>query len=405
VTVAVVGAGLAGLYAGTTLMQAGVDVVVLEARERVGGRTFSQTLANGVTIERGGEYVDVDHHDVRRVCAELGLNLIPHGIAFQRRQLNGKTPTAADVVETMGDAAALTRARIASSGQDLSVHEAFLELLGPAQAAHPVARRLIISMGAPADQMSAGFYLGSESPPPWEHGARVEGGNQRISLELARMLGSRVRLSTPVLGVSQDGGRARLRLASGVEEEYDAVVLAVPLPLLCELDWGRGIPAEWAPGLDQLGFGLAAKFSAQLHDSARPAGVQADGENWWSWNSVDAEDEACVKAVTAFAGGAECVESLQLSDGGTGWFDRVQALRPDLRLVPGTAVVTDWLAERWTQGAYSYAKVGWSLDRALGIQARAGNLVLAGEYTADVSSSSMNAALMSGLRAARTLLP
>ena len=51
--VAVVGAGFAGLAAADVLAAAGVDVVVLEARDRVGGRVWSQELGNGATVEMG----------------------------------------------------------------------------------------------------------------------------------------------------------------------------------------------------------------------------------------------------------------------------------------------------------------------------------------------------------------
>jgi putrescine oxidase len=58
VEVLVVGAGLAGLCAARALHGAGVSVAVLEARDRVGGRTFSRR-AGGVSFDLGGQYVSV----------------------------------------------------------------------------------------------------------------------------------------------------------------------------------------------------------------------------------------------------------------------------------------------------------------------------------------------------------
>ncbi len=55
--VIVVGAGLSGMTAAWELHKKGHDVTVLEARDRVGGRTWSQKLDNGVITERGGEYI------------------------------------------------------------------------------------------------------------------------------------------------------------------------------------------------------------------------------------------------------------------------------------------------------------------------------------------------------------
>jgi monoamine oxidase len=55
--VVVVGAGLAGLAAASRLVDAGAEVVVLEARERVGGRTLTLPAADGTPIDHGGQWI------------------------------------------------------------------------------------------------------------------------------------------------------------------------------------------------------------------------------------------------------------------------------------------------------------------------------------------------------------
>jgi monoamine oxidase len=75
VDVLVIGAGLAGLRAGVDLVDAGRDVVVVEARDRVGGRVWSHAFDNGQWCERGAEFIDTDHAVVLELVTELGLRL------------------------------------------------------------------------------------------------------------------------------------------------------------------------------------------------------------------------------------------------------------------------------------------------------------------------------------------
>ena len=75
--VIVLGAGLAGLAAARDLAAAGVDVRVLEARGRVGGRVEQSTLADGRIVQWGGEVIGPSHTSYTQLVAELGLTLVP----------------------------------------------------------------------------------------------------------------------------------------------------------------------------------------------------------------------------------------------------------------------------------------------------------------------------------------
>lgn len=76
VDVVVVGAGLAGLSAARTVERSGRSVVVLEARDRVGGRTEGGVLA-GHPVELGGTWLGEGHTEMYRLVAELGLETFP----------------------------------------------------------------------------------------------------------------------------------------------------------------------------------------------------------------------------------------------------------------------------------------------------------------------------------------
>src|SRR5918997_838155 len=75
--VVVVGAGMAGLIAARDLLVANVSVLVLEARNRVGGRLLNHTLTNGSVVELGGQWVGPTQDRVLALAEELGLGLFP----------------------------------------------------------------------------------------------------------------------------------------------------------------------------------------------------------------------------------------------------------------------------------------------------------------------------------------
>ena len=71
--VCVVGAGYAGLTAARRLSQNGRSVVVLEARDRVGGRIWTEPLGDGTPVDRGGAWLAPEHDAIFGLARELGV--------------------------------------------------------------------------------------------------------------------------------------------------------------------------------------------------------------------------------------------------------------------------------------------------------------------------------------------
>src|SRR6478735_3666304 len=78
--VCVVGAGLAGLTAARRLVQAGRSVVVVEARDRVGGRVWTRPSESGAPIDLGGTFIGPHQDRIHALAAELGVGIHPTNI-------------------------------------------------------------------------------------------------------------------------------------------------------------------------------------------------------------------------------------------------------------------------------------------------------------------------------------
>ena len=103
-SVAVIGAGLAGLAAGAALRAAGVAVTVLERERRVGGRVWSQTLPGGALVEMGAEFVTEGYTTLPALVSRLGLELAPMGMSFTRRDPRGGIGVDAAALDEIGRA-------------------------------------------------------------------------------------------------------------------------------------------------------------------------------------------------------------------------------------------------------------------------------------------------------------
>ena len=287
--VVVVGAGLAGLSAARDLARAGVDVVVLEARNRPGGRVEQTTLPDGRLVQLGGEVVGPFHEAYCGLVAELGLTLEP---SFP--QLPGE------------DTYVLTTGRVIGDGfpwmseADRASYDAANDAFGRLAAtvdpddpwSHPDADRLDrLSVGAWMREMGATLNavrardiamlalsaesvertsllsdLRKEAAPGakgfydydvWEC-QRVAEGSATVALRMAEELGHRVRYATPVTRMDISSPRSSVTTATGERFDCDAVVCAVPVGPLRRIAI-QGVSRERLGSLERQRHALAAK--------------------------------------------------------------------------------------------------------------------------------------------------
>jgi monoamine oxidase len=375
--VIVIGAGFAGLAAATELADRGVDVLVVEARDRVGGRVWSDR-AGGAVIERGAEFV-LDGYDVLRGhAARFGLELAGTGMSYYVREPRG-VPCTAEELQAAGRAVARAArqetaggVRSAAGGGDRLGGPSVAEVVASADlspaAAEAVLARVEISAALGADRLSAEVleHAAAFEPLP-SH--RIAGGNQQLAEAMAERLGERVRLGVEVRSLDE--------LHAG------HVILAVPLPALARFelpDWKRA-------ALDRAEMGHAAKLHVPLSRPAATSAVMSVPGRYWCWTAAGAEG-----VLNAFSGSPRALDRLAVQDGPATWLESVTDLRPELELADGAVLTT------WPDGAYSAA----GLDEQA-LAAPAGRLHFAGEHTAGPWAGLMEGALRSGIRAAREI--
>ncbi|MCS7064718.1 MAG: FAD-dependent oxidoreductase, partial [Fimbriimonadales bacterium] len=277
--VVVVGAGMAGLVAARELTRAGKQVLVLEARDRVGGRLLSREIAPGIWIDLGGQWLGPTQDRAYALARELGLDLFPtyqegDSLVYQGGRLKRYT----GVVPNLGLRALLDFGR-GMARLDRLAQEVPLE--APWNAPH-AARWDTLTFAAWIEQtmrtsvgrwgltlfaqavfaaepcefslLHALFYIhsggGVERLSGTRGGAqqdRFVQGAQSLANRLAVELGERVRLNSPVSLIQQDGTGVTVQ-AGNTTCQARAAIVALPPTLAGRIQYDPPLP----PARDQL---------------------------------------------------------------------------------------------------------------------------------------------------------
>jgi monoamine oxidase len=393
---AVVGAGLAGLSAADELRRAGAEVVVLEARDRVGGRVWSRELDNGAVVEMGAEFILPGNTAIRELAERFGLGLWDKGMRYGRREPRGGAGASLAEVEA---AAAAAERELDRGAEDPSARRLLERLQIPPGAREALLARVEISSGNSADVVAARDLAGiahvGDDPAP-----SIAGGNQSLPLALAESLGrGAVHLRSPVERIAWHPDGVRLR-AAGAETEADRCVVAVPASVLPRIRFEPALPDRLADAVAAIRYGQAAKLFVPLRRPAAPSAVMSVPERYWTWTATG-DGEQPQPVVSAFAGSRAALARLEIAAGHDRWLASIARLRDDLELELEGALLSRWSDDPWVEAAYSTSPPA---EIQASFEQRVGPLAFAGEHAGGKFATLMEGAIRSGQRAAAALL-
>jgi len=256
--VAVVGAGMAGLIAARALARRGVDVLVLEAADRVGGRVLAETSALGSRLDLGGQWIGHGHHRLAALAAELGATTFPMHTPAMPTVLDGPRRLAAwqpAMLASLGVLAAIeVAARLGTPERwNTTTVAAWLRKVPGRTTRRLLEVTAAVATTADLDRFSVhalaamARYQGGLLPMLSTRGGAQETliveGAGTLAERLAAELGARVRTGHRVDAIAAVDSGLVLRSAAGEVRAAKAIV-TVPPPIAARIAYDPPLPAS-----------------------------------------------------------------------------------------------------------------------------------------------------------------
>ena len=426
--VVVVGAGIAGLTVANALSRDGVECVVLEARERIGGRLHTIDLA-GSPVDMGGSWI---HHPIgnplRAFARQAGVpcrignptSQLAGFDCYERRRLSPAEVKASLTMQFATFPKALDRLGV-TLGPDASVAdgiEAFVAAadLTAAQTrrARQALRALVEAEIADLSERQSLRWMWNEIEYGGDFFGDLPAGGYR-SLVQAMATGVPVRLGTEVAEVVLSASGVRVLTADGAVEEGSHVVVTVPLGVLKggALRFSPPLPPERIAAIERLGFGRFEKVALRFEQPFwRAAGIPhllvfprdpSDSAVWMVGQDAFGAGPTLVCLVChSVAGRAIDVPPHEAAEWVLGMLaEAMGASCP----APVAVAVSSWANDPYSGGAYTHIPpaAGPADIDSLG-QPIGGRLLFAGEHTQSARVTYADGAMTSGIREAKRLL-
>lgn len=272
-SVLIIGAGLAGLAAGMKLVESGIQVTILESRNRIGGRVFSfqPKNSNGQVIELGAEWVGNSHQRIIELCAQFDLKLDNNQfesdlIINGQHRPKGQWSFSTEMEKFWAEKSEIWNKMSPSEKRRLDKTDWWRVLAQKGFGENDLLLRELIDstdFGESIRHVSAfaAFAEYAESSERNEMDLKIQGGNARLADKIAQFIGLKhVLLNTTVISVDQNVSSVTVQCSDGSTFTADKLICAIPTFALMKIEWKTKLPLPTNDALHALQYARIGKF-------------------------------------------------------------------------------------------------------------------------------------------------
>jgi len=440
ISVAIIGAGISGLTAANTLLKAGIKATIYEASGRTGGRIYTakDLLANKVTTELGGEFIDSNNKDLLDLIEEFNLKIYDCVRDIKNNDLDehifffgGKKRTEEEIIKEFkkiiptiqtdydkmndDDVKDLDKKTVTEYLKDLKVIGWFKDLLVYANTAE---------FGLDADELGCLNFIdmiGDDTPDDFrpfgdsDERYKIVGGNQTLIEKMTKKLNkiNPINLKHQLIKISKQGTQYSLEFKNGTKALADYVLLTIPFSVLRDviIDPNVNFSDEKKQQIAQFSYGTNSKLFLGMKEriwrSLKSSGYVLNEVIHDGWDSSQMQQKNTgAGGYTIFLGGKEGKELVDNDETVQKYLYQLETiLKGTKQNYSNKKSVFNWSLYPFNKGSYACYKTGqWLRFQSKNIMKPVDNIYFAGEHCSEKFQGFMNGGAETGRMAAENIM-